>query len=273
MAVYLTNSFEGGTNGTTVTQGSGGNTGGNSGNYFDLINIGAASTLAFSNTEAAHGTLSCKLTQPASAVSTTFAWTASLTSSSIPTVYFRTYLWYPSLPSAGVRVISCLNGATFLGAVQLGTTGKLTAINAAGSAIIFTGNGIASTTNALNTGAWSRVEGFFTGSATVGQISVSIYNTPDSTTATETEATAANLNTAAAVTNLRFGDPGAAPNFAIYFDDVGGSDTGYVGPAQFSGSASAALTLAATAAGGPVTPHTAKGFPIVPVLTAADLFD
>jgi hypothetical protein len=234
MAVYLTNSFEGGTNGTTI---SAANSGGNSGSAFNVVTIGTGGALTFSNTQAAHGSLSAEFVEPASAVTITVAWTTSLTGSSIPTVYFRAYVWYASLPSQGVRIVSVLNGSTFLGGLQLNTTGKLSPLSAAGTAQTFTGNGITATTNALNTGAWSRIEGFITGSATVGQISVSIFNTPDSVTPTETEATAATINTSAAITQLRFGDSSTAPSFTCYLDDLGGSDTGYLGPALLTGSA------------------------------------
>jgi len=53
----LTNSFEGGSDGVTLTQGSGGNTGGASGDYFDTIALGANTTLEFSEVAAFHGAM------------------------------------------------------------------------------------------------------------------------------------------------------------------------------------------------------------------------
>jgi hypothetical protein len=225
--------------------------GGNSGSAFNTLagSVGTGVTLGYSNVEAAHGVLSCVMAQPSSAANGYVIWSTSLTATTIATVYFRIYVWYASTPSAGVRLVTILNGTTFYGGVQLNTTGKLTALNAAGSAQTFVGNGINATTNALNTGAWSRIEGFITGSATVGQVSVSIYNSMDSTVATETEATAATLNTTGALTTIRFGDPGAAPSFTMYMDDLGASDTGYLGPALLTGSSAIAGTSALAGTG------------------------
>lgn len=238
MAVYLRNNLENGTNGTTVSTA---NSGGTGNTAFNVVTIGSGGTLTFSSTEAAHGFLSAKLVEPASVVNVSLAWSTSLTATSIPTVYFRAYVWLSALPTAGVRLFSILNGSTFIGGVQLNTTGKLSALNAAGTSQTFPGNGITSTTNAINVGSWSRIEGFITGSATVGQVSVSIFNSMDSVTATETQATAATLNTSSAITQIRFGDPSSVASFTIYLDDLGASDTGYLGPAQIIGSGSVTL--------------------------------
>jgi hypothetical protein len=262
------------TGGAVTLEPTAGVSGGGNDSAFNTLagSVGTGVTLGYSNAEAAHGALSCLIAEPSSAANGYVVWSSSLTATSITTVYFRIYVWYASLPSAGVRLVTILNGSTFQGGIQLNTTGKLTALNAAGSAQTWTGNGLTTTTNALNTGAWSRIEGFITGSATVGQVSVSIYNTMDSTTATESEATAATLNTTGALTAIRFGNVSEAPSFTMYMDDLGASDTGLLGPAQFTGTGTAALTLTATATGTPVfAAATRRSSAALAALVAADL--
>ena len=61
VTAQLTNTFEGGTSGTTITQSVNGNSGGASGNFFDTVSIGGGATDAADNTHAAHGTLSAKI--------------------------------------------------------------------------------------------------------------------------------------------------------------------------------------------------------------------
>ena len=87
-------------------------------------------------------------------------------------------------------------------------------------------------TTSVSLNAWFRVEGFVVASATTGQVSASLYNTANSTTATETHTSAANLDTAP-------GNP-ASYNFGIFssaasigpfwMDDIALSSTGPVGP-------------------------------------------
>ena len=94
--IFLWNSFEGISSGTTLTQGSGGNTGGISGNFFDAIAIAAGGTLAADSTWSAHGSKSLKVATGSTAGNSTANWGTSLTSSSVPSVYFRQYINLPS---------------------------------------------------------------------------------------------------------------------------------------------------------------------------------
>jgi hypothetical protein len=45
----------------------------------------------------------------------------------------------------------------------------------------------------------------------------------------------ANLNTNAAITRVDFGDPSSVANYTFWLDDIGASDTGYLGPFVPSG--------------------------------------
>jgi hypothetical protein len=71
----LTNNFEGGSNGSTITTG---NSGGASGNAWDTITIGTSAVDVYDNSQAAHGSLSCKLSTAATSVSVYNAWTTSM---------------------------------------------------------------------------------------------------------------------------------------------------------------------------------------------------
>jgi hypothetical protein len=262
MAVYLTNGFEGGTSGTTISTS---NSGGNSGNAFDAVSIGASATLQFSSAQAAHGSLSMALTEPATAAATYVEWSASLTGSSIATVYFRAYVYLPANPPNNLRFIQAYSSGTLCGSVTSNTNGKIVLSNSA--------NTIEQTfTTAVSTAAWFRVEGSLTGaSGTGGAISCSLYNSPDSTTATESHSVSG-FNTTGAVTAILFGEPVAETNsYTFYMDNLGASDTGLLGPAEYTGTGTAALNLAASAAGGRRQRGGGSGSLIVPVLAAADL--
>ena len=129
-------------------------------------------------------------------------------------------------------------------------------------------------TNSVNTAGWFRVEGFVTGNASTGQISMSLYNTPDSVTATETFTSAGTVNTTAAVNGIRYGTNTQSPSYTWYMDDLGASDTGLLGPSQFTGTGTGALTLAATSTGTPSFGGPKIHNPsAIAVLTAADLID
>lgn len=263
MAVYLTNSFEGGTNASTVTTG---NSGGNSGNAFDVVNIGASATIIFSSTEAAHGTLSGKYTQPSSAVIIYTGWTTSLTASSIPTVYYRAYVYLPTLPPVTLRFIQPYDGSSVCAGIAVSSSGKVVVEAGTGDLPQYT------STNSVNTAGWFRVEGAVTGSSTAGQVSMSLYNTPDSVTATESFTSASTVNTTGAINGIRFGSVNQGTSYTWYMDDLGASDTGLLGPSQYTGTGTGAIALIATSTGSkPAGAAAVHNNPIIAVLTAADL--
>ena len=220
-AGILVNTFEGGTNSATVTAAG---SGGASGNAFDTVTIGSGATDAFDSTHAAHGTLSCKIATGSSA--TVFnTWSSSLTSVSIPQVWFRLYLYFTANPGAQHRVLAATAGASNAASVQVTTGGKLVVANASGSAVFTT-----STSIPLN--AWFRVEGFITGSATAGQVSLNLYTAADGLIPAETFTSAATQNTSGKITDVRYGVSAAVASVGPYWmDDIGISATGPLGPA------------------------------------------
>jgi hypothetical protein len=243
--VYLANSFEGGTNGTAVSAAT---SGGNSGNALDVVTTAGGATINYSNAEAAHGSLSGEFTEPSTTQQCFVEWTTSLlgTASGLNQIWFRAYCYFAAFPEASIRLISALSSSAFCGGVSISsTTGKFSLVNAAGTAQTLT-NGLTTSTNAMPTGAWFRFEGYIIGSATAGQVVLSMYETMDSTVATESEATAATLNTTGVLNAIRFGDPSDGISFSFWLDDLGSSDTGYLGPALLSASSAIAGTGAAT---------------------------
>ena len=218
----VTNSFEGGTNGTTITAG---NSGGASGNPFDSVSVGSGGTLSFSNAQAALGTLSA-LAQTTTAAATYAAWGASIGTPA--QVWFRIYLYFGTLPSATTRFFTVSNGGgTGCARFAITTAGKILAADGAGSTIT-------TSTLAIPTAQWFRVEGFATLSASVGQTEVKLFLLPENTTADETDTSAANQNTLGSPTLYAFGpDAGTANQGPYYMDYVGLSSTGYLGPGFF----------------------------------------
>lgn len=250
MAVTLTNSAEGITpSGTTLTAGSGGNSGGSSGSFFDVVTIGSGATVASDSTHAMHGSLGIKTQTGATAATAYFGWTTSLGGSSVTQSWFRFYLYITAIQSSGnFRLASCLNASNAIsGAVVLRPTTGLISMQNSSNAVI-TGM---TTTNAVPLNQWVRVEGYF--NSATGQGEIKLFLTPDSATPTETITSATGQALGTDVSSYRFGQGGGnTANYGpFWFDDVGASDTAYLGPAvtTVSGTASPSFTATVSAAG------------------------
>jgi hypothetical protein len=216
----LVNSFEGGTTTTTLTTG---NSGGISGNAFDTVTIGASATLAFDSTHAAHGGLSCEAATGGSSVTSFAMWTTSMGTQT--QVWFRLYLYFTANPAATTFVFRTLvNNATACAALAVTTTGKLRALDSASTTITTSAASIP-----LN--QWFRAEGFFVSDPSVGQTEIKLFSTADSPTPTETDTSAATQNTTGGQNSYRYGMTGALANGGpFWIDDIGLSNTGYLGP-------------------------------------------
>ena len=218
--IQLTNTFEGGTNGTTISTG---NSGGLSGNAFDVVNVPASGTVAFSNAEAAHGSLSGELATT-TAGSPYVAWSNSMGTQN--QVWFREYLYFTANPGSAQRVFEPNSGGTAGGGVMVGTSGKLLTVDSSGTTET-------TSTNSIPLNAWFRIEGYVIGSATAGQVQVALFDSPDSTVSTEVNTTAGNLNTGGPLTVYRFGhgDGSTIANLGpFWMDNIGLSNAGYLGP-------------------------------------------
>lgn len=229
----LANTFEGGTNTTTLTQGTAGNTGGTSGNFFDTVTIGGGATDAFDNTHAAHGTLAAKIaTGSSAAVYNT--WSVSLTNTGVQQAWFRLYLYFTANPTNTHRVFSATAGGSVAAALSVTTSGTLRWTDTAGSTVF-------TTATAIPLNAWFRVEGFVTGNGDgAGQVALSLYAVPDSAAPAETYTSPATQSTAGLITDVRYGVSAAVASVGPYWmDDIGVSITGPLGPSLTPGTPAA----------------------------------
>ena len=211
----LTANFEAGTLSNTIATGDAG-----SADAWTTVVIGAGCTVIYDNTHA-YGTLAAKLTTGGNAMR--LRWTHASNTDQ----YGRIYLWLDALPGAGsyLNIINLYNGANICAIVRINDAGKLlyidNPVNVSGTS-----------TNALSTGQWVRLEWHLVNSFTVGSIETKIFNSPDSTTATETF-TWSNRNTYSSATEVFFGmgfDGQDSPDY--WLDNIVAQDTAYPGPSS-----------------------------------------
>jgi hypothetical protein len=225
----LSNTFEGGSDGTTISPA---NSGGASGDAFDVVTTGVGSTQTFSIEQEAHGSLSAKLTTPASSpTATRMEWTGlgSITGS----LWIRFYLYRTALPSGNFIPIAVRTNAAAASANFLFTsTGKMNMQNAAG-----TSQG-ASTGPSMSLNQWVRVEIRILSSTTVGEAVMRLYNTPDALIGSESDSKdyGAAMVLGANSDQIRIGHCPAIPlpSDTAYFDDLALSTVGWIGPAAAS---------------------------------------
>lgn len=214
------NSAEGGTNGVTVTQGVGGNSGGFSGDYFDGVTIAGASALTFDNTHARE-LLSYKIA-PASNQANYLQWDTQM--GTVTTVYGRFYIWLDVSP-ANSPILAFRSGAGQAARLVVNPAGTINWKDAANVDIAGT------TTAALTVSQWYRFEYKVIFSATVGQVFLNYY-LGDSTTAIETLTSAATAVLMANADTMRIGRvAGVANTYIVWLDNILVNDTGFPGPA------------------------------------------
>lgn len=217
-----TNSAEGGTNTTVATQAVGGNTGGGSGDFFDVL---AANTqITFDNSQSMHGSLSYKIVNTNS-TPCYVSWTGYADT----TIAYRFYIRFATLPTvAGFRVTDPRDTAgAGVGRLFLNATNKFSLQNAAGTAVY-------TATNAISANTWYRVE-VVAGTGTA--VYKFDYYLGDSLTPVETGfSNAAQTNGSSNnIANIRIGNA-AAVTYAgtMFIDDVAANNgsTSYIGPAS-----------------------------------------
>ena len=89
------------------------------------------------------------------------------------------------------------------------------------------------TANTVPLNAWYRAEGLVTSNATAGQLEVKLFDSPDSTTPTETQTSAADLDTLGGnINQVRFGpsSTGVARPDLLHGRRGHCPPSGYVGP-------------------------------------------
>jgi hypothetical protein len=219
LPVIFTNNFEGGTNGVSVSSG---NSGGVSGDPFFTVNIVAGGTVAYDNTRSAHGANSVQIATGATSGANWMIWRVAPTTL---TRWFREYLYFPANPSGSSAIVlkaEIVGGGGQVCVITVTTGGKLQALDANNASIFVT-------TASIPLNQWFRIEGFITGDAAAGQVELKLFSSMDSTVPTETQTSAATVNTRTVAGQWDWGTFGA--NIGPYWiDDIGLSPFGYLGP-------------------------------------------
>jgi hypothetical protein len=219
----LANSFEGGSDGTTITTG---NSGGASGNAFDNVTIGLASTVAFQNNPVAGG-LTGHMTMGATAAATHIDWTGlgSITGA----VYSRMYLYKTATPPATwFYPMQWNNNASARCAAVAITAGNILRMdNAAGSSIL-------TSTITIPNNQWVRIETKVVPSTTVGTVEYRIYLSADASHYDETK-NATGLVLGANIDQVFFGlitTPTNMNGQHWYYDNLAVSTVDWIGSAN-----------------------------------------
>lgn len=216
----MSNNFEGGTNGTTMT---GSNTGGSSGDAFS-IGTSTGSAAKFDSTIKAHGGMSGKLTAGTAGGASFLFWTVSQATATI-----RGYVYFDTVPSTSVRIAGIIAGSSTLLRLQLDATHHFQ-IYEGGSGVTH------SVATPVSAGVWYRFEiDLSVVSATIATYKFDYYNL-DSLTHVETGVaiTGSGNTGTGTITTIDLGSYAAgAPNSWVYhLDDVvqRPSNGAYIGP-------------------------------------------
>lgn len=219
----ITNSYEGGTNGTTISTA---NSGGGSGTAFNTISGAVAgATLAFSSTRSAHGTLSMQIATGATSGSQWVGWTSGFGSQN--TFYVRFNMYTTAYPAVSSTIWRILSGGSVCASINLRTTGQIRVLDANGVQI----DGLISSAIPLN--QWVRIEAHFILDSASGQAELRIFHAVDSVLADFSANSGADQSLGATTADTyRFGLQSSQVNFGpMWFDDYGLSTDGYLGPA------------------------------------------
>lgn len=215
------NSAEGGATGADITTD---NSGGLSGNPFDVVTAGTNATWKFSTTTAAHGTMSLAATSPSS-VTTTLQWTQFDTTSIAVRVYFN---MGNSTYSAHPRLIDIRNSTTSMARINLNSsTNRLYAQDYNGGSTKWTAS------SSLSANTWYRIELAVSVSSTNATMNAGVFlgdsQDPVGSTLAITNANTGSNNIAWVV----FGNvQNASWDNTVYFDDLAANTdtTTFIGP-------------------------------------------
>ena len=216
---YLASSFDGGTNGTTISPANSGT----SGNAFDTAGITATGTAVYSNAQAAHGEYSLEVAAAATNDTAQAKWSAASYGTQTQT-WFREYLYFTANPANGARVFLYANASGNCAYITVNSSGKLVMQDSANSTMF-------TFATAIPLNYWFRIEGSVINSATGGLAALSLYSL-DSMVALESHLSAATFNTRVNGTSASFGISASAGGSVspYWLDGVGISNTGALGP-------------------------------------------
>jgi hypothetical protein len=216
------NTFEGGTNGTTITTG---NSGGGSGTAFNFIQTVSGGASVYTSTSPYRGTLSGSFSSGGTTAGTAYAeYSTAVASSSSAPVYGRFRFMMPSLPAdaTGVRVgvVTDSTGA-FVAEIRVTNSGAVSIRGSAGTALA-----TFSATYAAGT-FWDVDLAVLVFSSTVGQIEGRRHAADGSVAQTLTSAATLNTLGAGGTNKFQHGMIRSIISTTVVIDDVAWSLTGY----------------------------------------------
>lgn len=210
----------------SLTDVSTGNSGGSGSTAFDLIFKDATAVFRSNNAHPAGGSMGAELS---AGISEAVYGEWSTAFGTKTQVFGRAYVWFDALPTSTVRLFQALDGATNVFGVQIGTAGKVALIHYPGGVQTT----LATMTTVIGTAQLVRIEWNCICSATTGTLEAKLFNSPGSTTPTETlTPSPGTLDTKTQMTKYRFGRAvsASAATGTWYMDALGVDDTAYIGP-------------------------------------------
>jgi hypothetical protein len=176
----LSNTFEGGTNGVQLTPGSGGNTGGASGDYFTNTPVPSDGILKFTNARVFAGSLALQLATRTVSGSCAVYWGPAVRGTLITDDYIRFYLYADDITTGGAakNIVRWFanGGATSLGGILLGNNRLY--VTDQGNAVV-----TAQSTALMVAGQWVRIEAHLHPRTDgTGSIQIKLFLDPTSTT-------------------------------------------------------------------------------------------
>ena len=220
------NNAEGGTNGNTVTA-----TDTGSGDQWSVATPGTGGTLAYDTTHAGHGTKAIKIATGGTATTSYTAWTGL----GYATLFARVSAYFTAQPTASAILMRGMASTSQRFRVTVESTdGKIRLRDQANTQL-------AVSTNAAQNNAFLRVSLKVVSGTSAAWI-LSIYNSPDSTTATETLSGSAGNFLAGNFDEIRYGIGASTASVVAYWlDDMAVNDTVDPGPPTKTGTASGGL--------------------------------
>jgi hypothetical protein len=213
-------------NGTTVTAGSGGNSGGGDSWFFDTVQIGATGSLIFDNAHVTHNVEAFRFTTGGTAGNCNVQWQGSITAAA--TMWFRIYIFTPSSFALTPTIVRMLDSTGATQACRI-------AWNASGNILIRDSGNVtrATSTNAMSVSTAYRLEGFCTQGAS-GTAEIKFWSSIDSSGSPVETLTAAAQNYGTNnIGNVAFGQMAAIANMPSWWGSaIAVTDGGYLGPWQ-----------------------------------------
>lgn len=223
----VSNSFNGGTHGTTISTG---NSGGSSGNAFDHVDKGSGAYLDYDNSPVHSGPLSARFHTGATAA-TAYVRYETGTLGSLSTVYGRAYIYMGEAPQNAFNLVRVRNSSgDTLASIEMGTDRKMKTRE--GDAGGF--STIATSPTAMPLNQWVRLEFKFIISTTSGHVRLYVYENPESATHTYTLTDSNDRNTGSGtIGRFELGVTNSKAETGWFrLDDINWNSVDYPGPAD-----------------------------------------